>query len=295
MKTFNQRYREILLETFSFAIEFLNSHNLKWYVAGGTMIGTMRHKGLIPWDDDIDISMPRNDFERLLKLRKELLPTNYEIHYLDEDKDYYMPFAKLCHKNSSLWEFEYYPCIFGVYVDIFPMDLVRGGRDEIKKTMPAYQQQLNRLRRSLVVYKNDAILSMLKKCELRKVLGILRDKYFHPLDPCKEITNFREYETRLSQPGGDYYVCFGGAYGYKEIYDKQWFDASIQKPFEDLMVNVPNGYDAILTQNYGDYMTPPPPEKRMESHDDRYYCNLKERVSIEEVQRRVAKGIKREF
>lgn len=293
--TFEEKYKSILLDTFKFAISFLNSHNLRWYVVGGSMIGTVRHKGLIPWDDDVDISMPREDFEKLLALRNELCDTDFEISYLDKDESYYMPFAKISHKNSTLWEFKGFPCVFGVYIDIFPMDLVAGDKEFIYKRMNQYKPYIDNMRRSLHQTTICEIARSFIFGEFRKSLSSLKSYFLYKPFSSYFRHKYRTFELTLNDQNGDYWVCFGGAYGKKEIYKTEWFDNPISMPFENLIVWVPNGYHQLLTQNYGDYMTPPPPEKCIASHDDRYYVNLIKRISIAEAKEQIRKGITKEY
>lgn len=92
-----------LNEVFQFTIDFLNSYNLNWCVAYGTAIGAVRHHGIIPWDDDIDIFMPREDYNKFMSLRGELYDTHYRIIAMGDD-NYWLPFAKLFDSNTTIWE-----------------------------------------------------------------------------------------------------------------------------------------------------------------------------------------------
>ncbi|KXB74135.1 hypothetical protein HMPREF1860_02125 [Prevotella amnii] len=109
-----------LLSLFKEFTLFCKKNNLTYYAAYGTAIGAVRHHGIIPWDDDVDVWMPRKDYEKLLKLKTTLLKTNYEIINI-ENKGYYLYFAKFCNRNTSIIEREGEPNI-GLYIDIFPLD-----------------------------------------------------------------------------------------------------------------------------------------------------------------------------
>ena len=112
-----------LLETLKFAKSFFAEHGLRYVACGGTVLGAVRHKGFIPWDDDIDIYMPRADYERLMQMDDVLRPLGYEIvNYRTEG--YYIPFGKISQLNSTIWEYERWPFLMGVYIDIFPLDQV---------------------------------------------------------------------------------------------------------------------------------------------------------------------------
>lgn len=293
--TFEEKYRIILLETYSFLVEFLNENGLKWYAAGGTLIGAIRHKGIIPWDDDIDIHMPRKDFIKFLSLRHNLKDTKYEIKYLDNDSNYYMPFAKFCNKNTTLWEFEERDCLFGVYIDILPIDCVKGNIDTVASSFIEYNRIFTQYRRRCLKFKIPYFFKQIKKRKWQGVASQLRSLTYFFTTSEKYRSKYRDFESKLNVDEGDFYVCYAGVYGRKEIYKKEWYKDGIELPFENTKIIVPVGYDAILTQLYGDYMTPPPPEKCVASHDDRYYVNLKEGLTLLEAKKRIKKGIHKEF
>ena len=110
----------------------------------------------------------------------------------------------------------------------------------------------------------------------------------------KRMKDFMRVEEELSDTEGDWLVDFCSATDKSilaHVYPKDWFSGNLKLLFEGLQINVPSGYDEFLTQIYGEYMTPPPEDKRVLCHDElRYYINLKERLSLEEVKRRVANG-----
>lgn len=293
--TFEEKYKRILLETFTYLINFLKENDLNWYAAGGTLIGTVRHKGLIPWDDDIDIHMPRKDFEKFLSIRSKLAGTEYEIKFLDKDNDYYMPFAKFCNKNTTIWEYEERPCLFGVYIDILPIDCVKGDVDSITMSFIEYNHVLTQYRRRCIHFNFSYFLRLMKHKQWHGVASQLRSLsyYFGKVD--KYRLKFLNHESTLDTIDGNYYVCYAGVYGHKEIYKREWYREALQLPFENFTILAPIGYDAILTQLYGDYMTPPPPDKCIASHDDRFYVNLNEGLTMSEAKKRVKKGTHKEF
>ncbi len=143
-----------LLEMFSWLTNFLSDNNLKYYVVGGTMLGAVRHNGFIPWDDDIDIAMPRKDYEKLIDLLKE--PRD---HYVVESvkslaNDYRYSYAKLYDMNTYLVENRKKKLIRGIFVDIFPLD---GIGQTIEQSIQNYKK-VDRL---------NMLLAM-KACKLRK-------------------------------------------------------------------------------------------------------------------------------
>ena len=103
-------------------------HNLRYYIMAGTMLGAVRHKGFIPWDDDLDIGMPRADYDLLMTNAKEWLPEPYEAVCAENDKEYPLPFAKIQDADTTLIERMHLKYLGGVYIDVFPLDGVPTGR-----------------------------------------------------------------------------------------------------------------------------------------------------------------------
>ena len=111
-----------LLGMLTWLIKYIDDNNIRYYIIGGTMLGAVRHEGFIPWDDDIDIAVPRNDYERLIDLLKS--PVD---HYVIESpkgeaEDYVYSYAKLYDLNTSMTELARKNVKRGVYIDIFPLD-----------------------------------------------------------------------------------------------------------------------------------------------------------------------------
>ena len=143
MNNLENKYKIILLQTMIDFIKLCEEYNLKYVAAFGTVLGAIRHKGLIPWDDDIDVYMPRKDYEELLKLKDTLQNTTYQIFDITDD-NYYLPYAKFCNKNTSLWEVKELPCIIGTFIDIFPVDEINIKSNNVFEIYKSYKNKWNK-------------------------------------------------------------------------------------------------------------------------------------------------------
>ena len=136
------KIKSLLIQTYKAFREFCLSNDIHFFAGGGTMIGAVRHKGIIPWDDDIDIFMLRKDYDKFISLKRQLEGTDYEI--IDPcDEGYFCSMAKFSHRYSSIWEFRDIPFVTGVYLDVFVLDYEDGRFDEVAKKRKKYDQFSN--------------------------------------------------------------------------------------------------------------------------------------------------------
>ena len=289
---FNTALKVKLNEVFQFTIDFLNSHNLRWFVGYGTAIGAVRHHGIIPWDDDIDIIMPREDYDRLLSIRDELKATKYSIICMGDDK-YWLPFAKFIDTTTTIWEYANIPCIIGVYVDVFPLDPSSLDFEEYNTA------------HKMLYYLYKAYEVKQTEFELKPYISKLLHTHFgtvihdikidsQRLRSLKSITKkILVLNQKVYDPKGEKMICSVVPLRIKGYFERSWFDSYVEMQFESYFVKVPSGYDEYLTMVYGDYMTPPPVNKRVLTHEgERYYCNLEEGLTLAQVKQRIMKGEK---
>lgn len=283
--------KEKLNNLFKTIIAFLDSNNLRWSVACGTAIGAIRHKGIIPWDDDIDLWMPRSDYNKLLSLNSSLNTLNLNIIAIENSNRYWLPFAKIFDMNTTIQEFEDIPCVFGLYIDIFPIDFIQISEEDKK----VYYQRMKELHRILQFKRTNFSIKKSLKLMRNFHIGTIFHQLICHLDALisrsdiVDKISLLEKEFLSSSPNC---AAMLSASKYQDCYfPYSAFDKYIRIPFEDYDVNIIAGYDAVLKAMYGNYLTPPPLEKQVLSHEaERYYCNLKEGLSVEEVKKRIKKG-----
>ena len=253
-----EEMKKIELNILIYFTEVCEENNLRYYLGGGTLLGAVRHKGFIPWDDDIDVMMPRPDFQKLLSL--SINNENYNI-IKPGTAGYYYNFAKLVDTRTILEEKGIKRIDgLGVYIDIFPLDGMPETPDDRKKRF----KELNSIRKRI---NNTCLLrpkfhrnpfAYLNACRIYNSnknidLSSLQKKYL-------------DSALKNSFDDSEFVFAAGGAYGARDIFPGKWFEKEIELQFENLSVKAFNGYDFYLTQLYGDYMTLPPEDKRVTPH-----------------------------
>lgn len=247
--------QDISLEMLKEFIQICNKHNLRYFLLGGTCLGAVRHKGFIPWDDDIDVGMPRNDYNKFCEIAQKELKDGLFFQNSKTDKNYPMNFAKIRNSNTTFIEtsISKIKVNHGVYLDIFPLD----GYSNAKK-----DKFLNRIYNLRVgcIYKANTFKAFIKK--LAKIIlsfpfAVSYKKARDKRDALIQKYNFDE---------SDLVTNYCGAWGDKEIVPRDYFSNGIEGEFEGLKVTLPEKYDLYLKHVYGDYMQLPPEEKRVTHH-----------------------------
>ncbi|MBR4572678.1 MAG: LicD family protein [Prevotella sp.] len=270
---FNKQFKEEILKVFYYTVKFLEKHNLRYVACGGTVLGAVRHKDFIPWDDDMDIYMPREDYERLLDLKKEAKMDGFDILSLRDDY-YYLPFAKISNGNTTLWEEEEFPFLMGVYVDIFALDNFSCSDEELTAIQRRSQKKFYNYLKTVSNKKTLDLWKDLLKGDMTAFMYKLQVLLTRPLRKVM-LKRFLNYQKWYSSFDGDKTVCVTQWEG--RIFKREWFEDVIDMPFGKTTVKIPRDYDGYLTCLYGDYMTPPPPEQQVSVHNH-LYLNFNEGV-----------------
>lgn len=262
MKELNvEEIRKIQLQILKNVSEYSDKNNIRYSLAYGTLIGSIRHKGYIPWDDDIDIAMPRPDYDKFIRNFNGCIK-GYSVHAAEIDSDFVYTFAKVSYDKSILIEETNIKYDIGINIDIFPIDgLPIDDNKEVMKKQNFYRNLANfkivKLSSSRSVVKNIFLL-------LGKIL-----LFWLPLKTIntKMINNSRTY----SFDSEDYCCNISTGLMANKPIPRRYLEEYIECNFENQIFNASKSYDKWLLSIYGDYKQMPPKEKQVTHHKYKAY------------------------
>ena len=229
-------------------------HNLRYFLCGGSLLGAIRHNGFIPWDDDIDVEMPRADYDKFVKLGSEFAPPYY-LENPHTDKYYAFSNTRLINDNTTALNpvFAFQPMHHGVWLSIFPVDHWLESDTENFKAIDRLNYE-----NSTYMRLTNPWLDEKNRERIRKWSG--RD----PIEVYDEIqriaSRYNSIDTKYSRR------IVITMLGMLQLYFSEDFAASIPHPYEGYEFQIPIGWDRMLRIKYGDYMQLPPMEKRGNWH-----------------------------
>ena len=238
-------------------------NNIEYFAVGGTLLGSVRHKGFIPWDDDVDVGMLRQEYDKFLKVAPRLLPDYYFLQHYTTDPGFVFGFTKMRDSRTTFLEsrLKNRKMNHGIYIDIFPFDYYP--ENQIKQEVLILKKRFlsARVRQTFLLKESDINSRIGEYCA--NILGnIVALKY----PTVVEVLKIRD-TLYSSVPRSTLVNNYYGVWGKREIVPLLWVKETKELSFEGLNIMVPMFYDAYLRNIYGDYMTLPPIEKRVSRHD----------------------------
>lgn len=243
--------------------DFCEAHDLRYYMVGGTLLGAVRHQGYIPWDDDIDLAMPRPDYDRFLESYSD---GPYKILHIGNCSSYAYPFAKVVDTRTVLTEngSVRIDCQeMGLNIDVYPMDGVKDLSEDTQKKVRKRSVYAHRLGFALPPKKGASIRDVLKRWFWVLRFAVPGRKWYY--------SRLNRQLRRTPFDTSDYVTSPFGRRCEKEIVPAPAFSEYVLLPFEREVFRAPAGYDLYLKQMYGDYMQLPPPEQRVANHSTKIF------------------------
>ena len=251
-----------ILEIYKEVAGICERHDIRYYAIGGTCLGAVRHKGFIPWDDDMDIAMPENDFLRFLEIVAEELPEHLEVYHPEYLRHREIFFVKVLDNRTTLIEntcMNHPENYGGVWLDIMPL----GGVPKPGVNRTWYLLRSRWLHRLSMLLRRDIEHMPL----YYKIVALL----LYPLRSVVSPAFFWNSHIRLMKKypfDTSPYIGYTWSYQLKRlIFPQEWYRDYVVMPFEDTTIRCPKHWHEFLTLMFGDYMRFPPEDKRNSGHE----------------------------
>ena len=276
-----EKFKSKLLGVLNKLIEICEENNIRWFVAYGACIGAIRHKGCIPWDDDIDVCMPRQDYDRFVEVCKKNDLGDYELASVNETPGYCVHIARIYDKKSTMFWSTVSHHVGGIFVDIFPIDGALDGN--VKSNLERSRFWMIISRYSRLYYSKSNRRNLIKDRKISIYLVVIITSLFRKPLQKLSLRMVEKTVRKYSYERSKYSVCYDSvSLRMRCVFPKKWIEETVWVPFENTQVRIPKYYHEYLTHIYGDYMTPPPDDKK----DDRHvvlYLDFEKRLSREEI------------
>lgn len=254
-----RKLQNVELEMLKTVLAICREAGIRHYAMGGTLLGAVRHQGFIPWDDDIDVGIPRRQYEEFLRLAKERLPEHLKLSYFRGPDDPGRPTYYCQILNTDVKITQYIanePIRTYAWIDIFPLDAMPDNAllRKIHSCVLLYRRmrvQLSMFDRNVHQHRANRpwYEKLIMKIYTLTGIGSGSD----PRDMMEKLdASLRRYSLRNEH----WLINFMGAWKLKEMFPVSWYGKGVKLPFEDIELNCPAHYHEVLTQMYGDYMTP---------------------------------------
>lgn len=257
MYTVNE-FRKKQLELLNWFLRICEEYRLTYFCVCGTALGAVKYKGYIPWDDDVDVALPREDYEKFLQIAPSVLPEHIFLQNHRTDPKFPHLFSKLRNSNTTFIEegVAHLDMNHGIYIDVFPLD-----------GYPKSKKEQNRLRwkkktllwRVYCALKNNGNKKVAVRNACFRLLGCHKRTH-------KALAKLNRVLSAYPTDQSEIWCNHGNWQGEKEYAPKWQYGKGMKAEFEGLEVIIPEKYDEYLTQKYGDWRADLPKEKQVSHH-----------------------------
>ena len=264
-----QEIRDRQIRLLSIFKDFCEKNNITYFLMFGTLLGAIRHKGFIPWDNDIDLGVPREDYNRMIYLLKDD-DSNPDFRFLcfENYPEYKWQHGRISDKQTYMKTAAGYSWL-GLSVDIFPLDNQGNNKKDALKNAKDIRDCLNlRIMSYDLRHKSLRMPNGLSSKEQVRLLKIFleegkQNEVYWVKKAMKLATKFNKQQKSI------YYGSNSDEYAL--LNKKEWYSSSVLFPFEGNKCSIPNGYDEVLKTYYGNYMIPPPEHERVKMSTTHIY------------------------
>lgn len=258
----NKEKQDVLFDALCYFDDFCNRFKLKYYISNGTLLGAAKYGDFIPWDDDVDVMMPREDYEKLVSLSEINCP-RFRLLCGTQTPSWRMPYAKLSCENTLVKEGDYdFGEAFGLSVDIFPID-----RWSAHSLLAKWQAFVSEIRKRLLVCSIGGDFVTKQKGVKRLILKLISTKgkkIGHKKCLEKILKSVEKSKKRKKKHAG----CISWTcHAHKEVFKAELFEETAYLTFRNRKFPVFTRYEKYLTNLYGDWRSELPPEQQHSNHD----------------------------
>ncbi len=253
--------KEIQLGILRAVAQFCRKNSIRFWLDSGTLLGAVRHKGYIPWDDDIDIGMFRSDYNKMIKTFNQC-HDRYQFMCLEIDDNFYLPHAKVFDRNTILFEPDENGARIYVNIDVFVFDNAPDNNEMLKRMYDKrdFYRNVYYVQTGQAAVTGSFLKVFLGKMYIKAVSAVGNNYAVH-----KMAENSKKYAGRHTKRVGSFTSYT------RMACNKSAFNHFIDIEFEGELYPVPAGYDELLRSYYGEYMRLPPVEKRVSHHSFRAF------------------------